>query len=224
MLSTQKAARGVRFAGGEHAAAHVVPALPEPLHPLAVDAVVRRDAAARLVDDPRPRLEVVLDALADETVDAVVEEGTALGHRGAGLAVDLDTVGQQSGRSLGDLDVAGRNDEVVGGDLLEPIGEDRHVTARRGHGGGRPLPHGRWGTKRVTGHEQAGEDDRGGSHMLDQVCRKSSRKKGPYAISPLFDGARVIAPAAEVSEDFPHEEERAGNTNDGGAGVPHGHV
>jgi len=60
--------------------------------------------------------------------------------------------------------------------------------------------------------------------MLDQVCRKSSRKKGPYAISPLFDGARVIAPAAEVSEDFPHQEERAGNTNDGGAGVPHGHV
>src|SRR2546429_225499 len=46
--------------------------------------------------------------------------------------------------------------------------------------------------------------------MLDQVCRKSSRKKGPYATSPLFDGARVIAPAAEVSEDFPDEAERAG--------------
>src|SRR5256884_1976111 len=47
------------------------------------------------------------------------------------------------------------------------------------------------------------------------VARTSSSEKGLYAISPLFDRARRIAPG-EVPEDVADEGERAGDANDRG--------
>ena len=121
--------RRVVVTGGEDAAPHPVDALAEPLQTLAHDPVVGRGPRLALVHHAGPGLDVVVDPLAGEPVLAVVEDHPALRGRVAGRAVDLDAVGEQTGRPLGQLGVAARHHEVVGADLLDPVGHHRDFAA-----------------------------------------------------------------------------------------------
>ena len=61
----------------------------------------------------------------DEPVLAVEEDDLALGDGLAGVAVQLDAIGEQPGRPLGDLDIAGRDEQVVGAAHLLDAGRRR---------------------------------------------------------------------------------------------------
>ena len=127
----------VAFAGGEGAAPDLVDALAHPVHPLAADAVVGRRERGAVVDDAGARPEVVVDPLPDQAVLPVVEDHLALRDRLAGVAVELDAIGEEPGGAADDLHVAGR-DEQVGraAHLLELVGDDAHLAAllRDAHG------------------------------------------------------------------------------------------
>jgi hypothetical protein len=93
--------------------------------------------------------------------DAAPGVGLALRHRLAGVAIQLDAVGEQAGLAPGDLHVADRDEQVGGAaDLLELVGHyggflaaraDRHAARLRpGRAGGEP--HG--GPRREQGREQ----------------------------------------------------------------------
>jgi len=81
--------------------------------------------------------------------DAAPGVGLALRHRLAGVAIQLDAVGEQAGLAPGDLHVADRDEQVGGAaDLLELVGHyggflaaraDRHsARLRPGRAGGEP--------------------------------------------------------------------------------------
>src|SRR5262249_54815445 len=111
--------RRIGVAGREHTLLDAIDALPQPLHALAADSVIGRTLGRRLIDDPGPRLDVVLDALPGQLILAVVEDDATLGDGIAGGAIELDAIGHQSRGALDQLDVAGGDQEVVGADLLE---------------------------------------------------------------------------------------------------------
>jgi hypothetical protein len=92
--------------------------------------VVRRNLGRGLVDDARPGVEVIVDALADEPVLPVEEDDLALGHCLAGIAIEFDPISEEAAASADDLHVAGGEHEVrVATDLLDPVGDDAGLTA-----------------------------------------------------------------------------------------------
>src|SRR5512132_2202026 len=95
------------FTRREHALAHAVQALPQSIEPLGGEAIVRRDLGRALVDDTRSGVEVVVDALADEAVLPVEEDGLALGHGLARMPIELDPISEEAAASAGDLHIAG---------------------------------------------------------------------------------------------------------------------
>jgi hypothetical protein len=125
--------RRIVLAGREHAALDVVHALAQAVHALAADPIVRCHPGLGLVHDAGATLEVVVDAPAGELVLPVVEHDAALGHGVAGVAIDLDAIGDQPRVAPRDLDVAGGHQQALGPDLLEPIGQHGHVTPHRRH-------------------------------------------------------------------------------------------
>src|SRR3989442_5831134 len=149
---TEGPRRHVVLAGREHAAPDTVDAVADSLHALPEDAVVRRRVRLALIDDTRARLDVVVDALAREPVIAVVEDDPAVSRGVAGRAVDLDPVGEKTCRSPGDLDVAGRHEQVVGPGLLEAVCHDRNLSAR--------CLDGHWGLRLRDG----GDSSQDGAH------------------------------------------------------------
>src|SRR5436309_3981376 len=94
------------FTRRENALAHAVQALPQAVQRLGGEAVVRRDLGLALVDDARPGIEVVVDALADEAILPVEEDDLALGHRLARIPIELDPIGEEAAASAGDLHIA----------------------------------------------------------------------------------------------------------------------
>ena len=118
------------FTRRENALAHAVQALPQAVEPLGGEAVVRRDLGRALVDDARPGVEVVVDALTDEAILPVEEDDLALGHRRARIPIELDPIGEEAAASAGDLHIAGGKQEVrVAADLLDPVGYDTGLAA-----------------------------------------------------------------------------------------------
>src|SRR5262249_34537844 len=89
---------------------------------------------------------------------AVVEDRAPDRDRVAGLAIDLDAVGEQAALAAGDLDVAGSHQEVVGSDLLEAIGHDGDLAARRLHALLALGPGEDWGDDRGDAREQETDD------------------------------------------------------------------
>ena len=136
--------RIVALAGGERPAADLVDALADALHPLAGEVIVGRRRGRAVVDDPGAGLEVVVHPVPDEPILAVEEDDLALGDGFTGIAVQLDAIREEPGRPLGDLDIAGRDEQVVGAaHLLDLIGDDAAFLspAADGHGRrGQPVP------------------------------------------------------------------------------------
>src|SRR5207244_9111454 len=105
--------------------AQAVRALPRAVGPLGGGVVVRRDLGRALVDDARPGIEVVVDALTDKAILPVEEDDLALGHRLARIPIELDPIGEEAAASAGDLHIAGGKQEVrVAADMLAPVGYD----------------------------------------------------------------------------------------------------
>ena len=163
--------RIVALAGGERPAADLVDAVADPLHPLAGEVIVRRRRGRAVVDDPRAGLEVVVDAVPDEPILAVEEDDLALGDGFTGIAVQLDAIREEPGRALGDLDIAGRDEQVVGAaHLLDLIGDDATFLSptaddrRRPRVGPVPMPRATPG--------------------MSTAIRSSARAKQPVALEP----------------------------------------
>ena len=177
----------------EHALLDAIDALADPFHALAGQAVVRRAPSLALVHDARARLHVVLDALSRQLILTVIEDDAPLRDRIARVSVELDPIGHQSRGALRELHVAGGDEQIVRPDLLELIGDDRDVAARCSDRD-RPLRHLRRRRRRRGGEQH--EPRRGAHHSTaqsrPQVSQKASSDKEVYAISRLFDGARLI--------------------------------
>src|SRR5207245_1504698 len=150
--------RGFVLARREHAALDSVAALPKALQAFAREAVVRRGMHLALVDDARTGLGVVLDALPGEPVIAVVEDHSPRRHGITGLAVDLDPVGEKARSASGRLDVAARDEQVVGADLLEAVHHDRDIAAMSLDAVVAMSPGELWGGRGGDGCEQQEEN------------------------------------------------------------------
>jgi hypothetical protein len=98
--------------------------------------------------------------------DAAPGVGLALRHRLAGVAIQLDAVGEQAGLAPGDLHVADRDEQVGGAaHLLELIGDHGGFRAARADRDAARLRPGGAGEKRQGdgGREEEREQESGGA-------------------------------------------------------------
>src|SRR5207245_762941 len=179
----------------EDPAADAVDALPDPLQALTRDPVGGGDEDPTAVDDAGAGLHVVLDALARQLVVAVIEDHAPLPDHVAGLAVQLHAIGQETRGPARDLHVAAGDEEVVGGDLLDPIRQDRDVAiGPHGHGAGRLG-----GRGERTGEKGAGEEERGRGETSHRCLERPRQKRDPIISTSTGQGSSLPARCLHTS-------------------------